>query len=248
MNTRSPTECPAWARLLAQAESTRTVHLRDLLASRKLVAEAAGVRYDFSRQRVDAMTLRLLADLAGERGFPEWRAALLSGEPINSTENRAAWHTALRAGESSPREVRDTLARVKALVSSIRTEKKFRRIVNLGTGGSDLGPRLLADALGDGALDVRFAANVDPRDLDRALEGADPARTLFIVVSKTFTTQETMSNAAAAKRWGGRYFYAISSNAGEAKRFGAIEVLPMWDWVGGRFSVWSAAGLAAACA
>src|SRR5712691_9256133 len=206
MNTQSPTECPAWARLLAQAESTRTAHLRDLFASRKLVAKAAGVRYDFSRQHVDAMTLRLLANLAGERGFPEWRAALLSGKPINSTENRAAWHTALRAGESSPREVRDTLARMKSLVSSIRTEKKFRRIVNLGTGGSDLGPRLLADALGDGALDVRFAANVDPHDLERAIEGAEPEETLFLIASKTFTTQETMANAEAAKRWGARHF------------------------------------------
>ncbi len=248
MNTRSPTECPAWARLLAQAESTRTVHLRDLFASRKLVAEAAGVRYDFSRQRVDAMTLRLLANLAGERGFPEWREALLSGKPINSTENRAAWHTALRAGKSSPREVRDTLARMKALVSSIRTEKKFRRIVNLGTGGSDLGPRLLADALGDGALEVRFAANVDPRDLERALEGAEPKTTLFVVASKTFTTQETMSNAAAAKKWGAKVFYAVTSNVEAAKQFGANEILPMWDWVGGRFSVWSAVGFTAACA
>jgi glucose-6-phosphate isomerase len=248
MNTRSPTECPAWAQLVAHAESRRTVHLRDLFASRKLVAEAPGVRYDFSRQRVDAMTLRLLASLAGERGFPEWRAALLSAKPINSTENRAAWHTALRAGESSPREVRDTLERMKSLVSSIRTEKKFKRIVNLGTGGSDLGPRLLADALGDGALDVRFAANVDPRDLERALEGADPKTTLFVVASKTFTTQETMSNAAAAKSWGGKVFYAVTSNVQAAKQFGASEILPMWDWVGGRFSVWSAVGFAAACA
>ncbi|HJX19856.1 MAG TPA: hypothetical protein VJ454_02625, partial [Steroidobacteraceae bacterium] len=180
------------------------------------------------------MTLRLLADLAGERGFPEWRAALLSGEPINSTENRAAWHSALRAGESSPREVRDTLARMKSLVSSIRAEKKFRRIVNLGTGGSDLGPRLLADALGDGALEVRFAANVDPRDLERALEGAEPKTTLFVVASKTFTTQETMSNAAAAKKWGGKAFYAVTSNVEAAKQFGANEILPTWDWVGGR--------------
>ncbi len=248
MNTRSPTECPAWARLLAQAESTRTVHLRDLLASRKLVAEAAGVRYDFSRQRVDAMTLRLLANLAGERGFPEWREALLSGKPINSTEKRAAWHTALRAGDSSPPEVRETLARMRTIATKLRVEKKFRRIVNLGTGGSDLGPRLLADALGDGALEVRFAANVDPRDLERALEGADPKTTLFVVASKTFTTQETMSNAAAAKKWGGKIFYAVTSNVEAAKQFGANEILPMWDWVGGRFSVWSAVGFTAACA
>jgi glucose-6-phosphate isomerase len=248
MNTRPPTECPAWAQLLAHAESRRTVQLRDLFASRKLVAEAPGVRYDFSRQRVDAMTLRLLANLADERGFPEWRAALLSGKPVNSTENRAAWHTALRAGASSPPEVRETLARMRTIATKLRSEKKFRRIVNLGTGGSDLGARLLADALGDSALEVRFAANVDPRDLERALEGADPKSTLFVVASKTFTTQETMSNAAAAKKWGGKVFYAVTSNVEAAKQFGASEILPMWDWVGGRFSVWSAVGFAAACA
>jgi len=107
MNTRSPTECPAWARLLAQAESTRTVHLRDLFASRKLVAKAAGVRYDFSRQRVDAMTLRLLADLAGERGFPEWRAALLSGKPINSTESALPGTPLLERGFFPARGARD---------------------------------------------------------------------------------------------------------------------------------------------
>jgi glucose-6-phosphate isomerase len=211
-------------------------------------AEAPGVRYDYSRQRIGAMTLRLLSGLAGERGLAAWRDALFAGEPINSTEKRAAWHTALRAGNSAPLEVLQTLERIKTLASKTRSEKKFKRIVNLGTGGSDLGPRLLADALGDGTLDVRFAANVDPKDLERALEGAEPASTLFIVVSKTFTTLETMANAQAAKQWGGKHFIAVSSNTGEAKKFGAMEVLPMWDWVGGRFSVWSAVGLAAACA
>jgi glucose-6-phosphate isomerase len=137
---------------------------------------------------------------------------------------------------------------MKALGSRLRSERRFRRIVNLGTGGSDLGPRLVSDALGDGALDVRFAANVDPRDLERALEGADPASTLFIVASKTFTTQETMSNAEAAKRWGAKNFFAVTSNVEAARKFGADEILPMWDWVGGRFSVWSAVGLAAMCA
>src|SRR6202008_4759272 len=112
----------------------------------------------------------------------------------------------------------------------------------------DLGPRLLADALADGAIDVRFAANVDPRDLERALDGADPAETLVIIVSKTFTTQETMANAERARQWGARHFHAVSATLDAAKRFGVTEVLPMWDWVGGRYSVWSAVGLAAACA
>jgi glucose-6-phosphate isomerase len=253
MNTRSPTECPSWAQLAQHAESWRGVHLRALFAAdsargRQFVAEAPGVRYDYSRQRLGALTLRLLAHLAAERGFAEWREALLSGSKINTTENRAAWHTALRAGESAPTEVRETLARMKNLVSSLRETQRVKRIVNLGTGGSDLGPRLLADALGDGALDVRFAANVDPRDLGRALEGAQPATTLFVVASKTFTTQETMANAAAAKEWGAKNFFAVTSNVEAAKAFGVSEILPMWDWVGGRFSVWSAVGFAAACA
>ena len=252
MNTRSPLECPSWAKLAQHAESWRTVHLRELFAndvarSLQLVAEGPGVRYDFSRQRLGAMTLRLLTHLAAERGFPEWRIALLSGSTVNSTEKRAAWHTALRAGDAAPAEVKETLGRMRQLVSTIREQKKFRRIVNLGTGGSDLGPRLVADALSDGEIDVRFAANVDPHDLERALEGAEPSSTLFVVVSKTFTTQETMANAARARELGARNFVAITANTAAAKEFGASEVLPMWDWVGGRFSVWSAVGFAAAC-
>jgi glucose-6-phosphate isomerase len=253
MNTLPPTECKAWAQLAHHAESWRSVTLRELFANdgaraAQFAANAPGVRLDYSRQRLGAMALRLLARLLEERGFDGWRDALLSGRIVNSTENRAAWHTALRAGETAPTEVQETLSRVLALAGKIRDEGRFRRVVNLGTGGSDLGPRLLADALGDGKLDVRFAANVDPRDLARALEGAEPASTLFIVVSKTFTTQETMANATAAKAWGGRHFVAISSNVEAARKFGATDVLPMWDWVGGRFSVWSAVGLAAACA
>jgi glucose-6-phosphate isomerase len=252
MNTTPPTECKSWQQLTHHLESWRSVHLRQLFSndvarSVQLVAEAPGLRYDYSRQRLGAMTLRLLANLANERGFAEWREALLTGKPINNTENRAAWHTALRAPDA-PRDVKDTLQHMKALASRLRSEKRFKRIVNLGTGGSDLGPRLVADALGDSTLDVRFAANVDPKDLERALEGADPASTLIIVASKTFTTQETMSNAEAAKRWGARTFFAVTSNVEAAKKFGAQEILPMWDWVGGRFSVWSAVGFAAMCA
>ena len=253
MNTRSPTQCDAWAKLAAHAAAWKAVQLRELFAgdakrSAQLAAQAPGLRYDFSRQRVDALTLRLLASLAEQRGLAEWREALFAGKPINSTESRPAWHTALRAGDSAPREVKETLQKMRGLASELRSRKQFRRIVNLGTGGSDLGPRLVADALGDGTLDVRFAANVDPQDLARALEGADPAATLFVVASKTFTTQETMANAAAARQWGGRHFMAVTANVEAAKTFGAGEILPMWDWVGGRFSVWSAVGLSAMCA
>jgi glucose-6-phosphate isomerase len=249
MNTTPPTQCNAWDPLVEQAESWRGVHLRELLAdasrTTQCTVEAAGVRYDYSRQRLGALTLRLLAHLAEQRGFAEWREALLSGKVVNSTENRAAWHTALRAS-SAPSEVRDTLERMRSLATAARA--RFKRVVNLGTGGSDLGPRLLTDALADGPLDVRFAANVDPHDLERSLQGARPDDTLFIIASKTFTTQETLANAEAAKRWGGKHFYAVSSNVELAKQFGATEVLPMWDWVGGRFSVWSAVGFAAMCA
>src|SRR4051812_28138689 len=251
LNTTPPTDCPSWAKLSHHAASWCEVHLSDLFAHDvargfQFQTEAPGVRLDYSRQRVGALTLRLLGSLAEERGLAAWRDALFSGKHINNTEDRAAWHTQLRSGTSS--EVLQTLERMKRITSKIRSEKTFKRIVNLGTGGSDLGPRLLADALSDGVLDVRFAANVDPKDLERALQGAEPESTLFIVVSKTFTTLETMANAAAAKRWGARHFIAVSSNVEEAKKFGATEVLPMWDWVGGRFSVWSAVGLAAACA
>jgi glucose-6-phosphate isomerase len=250
-NTKPPTDCRAWSQLATHAESWKGVHLRELFANDvaravQFGAEAPGVRLDYSRQRVGAMTLRLLSHLAAERGLPTWREALLSGKKINNTEDRAAWHTALRSGANA--EVQGVLAKVKTLAGELRQTRKYKRIVNLGTGGSDLGPRLVADALSDGVLDVRFAANVDPKDLERALEGADPAGTLFIVVSKTFTTQETMANAERAKQWGGKHFIAVSSNVELAKRFGATEVLPMWDWVGGRFSVWSAVGLAAMCA
>jgi glucose-6-phosphate isomerase len=252
MNTTSPTACPSWTALAAHAESSSGLHLRALFAAdgeraRHLVTEAAGVRLDYSRQRLGALTLRLLAHLGEERGFAEWRDALLSGGHVNNTEDRPAWHTALRAAHPPP-EVRETLERMGALARRLREERRFTRIVSLGTGGSDLGPRLLADALADGQLDVRFAANVDPRDLERALEGAQPAQTLVIVVSKTFTTQETMANAERAKRWGAQHFYAVSANVEAARRFGASEVLPMWDWVGGRYSVWSAVGFAAMCA
>jgi glucose-6-phosphate isomerase len=252
MNTAPPTECKAWQDLAHHAESWRGVHLRELFANDaaravQCAAEGAGLRYDYSRQRLGAMTLRLLAKLAAERGFDEWRDALLGGKPVNNTENRAAWHTALRADDAPP-EVQHSLERAKALASQIREEGRYARIVNLGTGGSDLGPRLLADALGDGRLDVRFAANIDPKDLQRALEGADPASTLFVVASKTFTTQETVANAEAAKRWGARHFVAVTSNVEAAKSFGVEEIFPMWDWVGGRFSVWSAVGFSAMCA
>ena len=237
MNTRAPTDCPAWRKLEAHAEGWRAARLSDLFAgeparARLLVAEAPGLRLDYSRQRVGALTLKLLEQLAVERGFDEWRAALYAGKEVNSTEGRAAGHVALRA-------------QTNGLAAKIRNEKTFERIVNLGTGGSDLGPRLLADAFGDGKLDVRFVANIDPVELERALAGADPAATLMVVVSKSFATRETLANAESARQRGFGNFCAVTSNAEAARKFGAAEVLAMPDSVGGRYSVWSAASLAA---
>jgi glucose-6-phosphate isomerase len=241
MNTTPPTACPAWRKLEAHAESWRSVQLAELFAgdparAATFGAQAPGLRLDFSRQRVGRLTLALLAQLLAERGFDAWRRALFAGEKVNLTEARAASHPAQRAATSG------TPARMTTLAAKIRAERKIRRVVNLGTGGSDLGPRLLADAFGDGTFDVRFAANVDPLDLERALAGADPAATLLVVVSKTFTTAETLANAAAARARGFGNILAVTANAAAAQNFGAREILPMPDSVGGRYSIWSAAG------
>ena len=242
-----PTECAAWDKLAAHAEAAREERLARLFAddprrAAQFVARAPGLALDYSRQRIGALGLRLLEQLAVERGLAEWRRALFAGAPVNSTEGRAARHTALRAGDAAPAEVKRTLARMRGLGAQLAG---VRRIVHLGTGGSDLGPRLVCDVLAEQArLEVRFAANVDPLDLARALAGAEPASTLVVVVSKTFTTQETLANARAAKAWLGGHgrIYAVTANEAAARAFGAAEVLPMWDWVGGRFSLWSAVG------
>jgi glucose-6-phosphate isomerase len=253
VNATPPIDCPAWAKLEAHAEGRRELALAQEFAAdperaRRLCAEAPGLQLDFSRQRVSAQTLRLLAQLAAERGLADWRAALFAGAPLNVTEARAARHADLRAGEAAPAEVRQALAGMRELAQGLAG---MRRIVHLGTGGSDLGPRLLLDALREQArIEVRFAASIDRLELARALEGAEPASTLVVAVSKTFTTAETLANAIAAKDWlGGKgRLIAVTANAPAAHAFGAADVLPMWDWVGGRFSVWSAASFSALAA
>jgi len=242
MNTTPPTACPVWRKLEAHAETWRAARLSELFAgeparARAMAAEAPGLRLDYSRQRVGALTLKLLARLAAERGFDEWRAALFAGEKVNNTEDRAATHIAVRADANAHEAM-------KALAEKIRAEGRYSRIVSLGTGGSDLGPRLLADAFGDGALDVRFVANIDRLELDRAIEGAQAQSTLVVVVSKTFTTQETLHNAAALKAQGFGNFMAATANAAAARQFGAREVLEFPDSVGGRYSIWTSAGFA----
>jgi glucose-6-phosphate isomerase len=273
MNTRPPTESAAWHALAALArawhgDALRRALVADATRAATLAAEAPGLRYAFARQRLDAAVRDQLVQLALARELPAWRGALLAGEAINDTEGRPAWHTALRAGASAPPEVRATLAQMRQLAARLRegawrgaSGRRIERIVHLGTGGSDLGPRLVVDALAESASvmpRVDFAANVDPLDLDRRLREADPAATLFVVVSKTFTTQETMANAQAAKAWlaqrlpaGARlepHFVAVSANVDGARSFGVSEVLPMWDWVGGRYSIWSAVGFSAMAA
>ena len=239
MNTIPPTDCPAWRKLEAHAASWRAARLGELFAAdparaKNLRAEGPGLSLDYSRQRVGGLTLKLLAQLAAERGFDEWRKALFAGDRINTTEDRAVTHVQLRAGNVDPHLLERS--------RSVREQKRYRRIVNLGTGGSDLGPRLLADAFGDGTLDVRFVANIDAVELERALAGADPATTLMVAVSKTFSTQETLSNAAAARKLGYKELIAVTANPEAAKKFGATEILEMPESVGGRYSVWSAAG------
>jgi glucose-6-phosphate isomerase len=241
MNTTSPLLCPAWRTL----EALAGVSFRKTPGN---AVEAAGVRLDFSRQKVSREILEALYRLAAERGFADWRKALFAGERINTSENRAVLHTALRAGKHAPNEVREVLEHVFSVSEKIRTEGRFKRVINLGTGGSDLGPRLLADAFADGALDARFVANIDPVELARALEGAEPASTLAVVVSKTFTTAETMQNAHALRQWGCRNFVAVTTNLAAAQEFKPLVTFPMWDWVGGRYSVWSAVSFSAACA
>jgi glucose-6-phosphate isomerase len=241
MNTTPPTACPAWKKLEAHADTWRAARLGELQSddparARQMLADAPGLTLDYSRQLAGALTLRLLGQLAAERGFAGWRAALFAGEKINNTEQRAATHIALRADGAA--------AGILGLAASIRKEKRYKRIINLGTGGSDLGARLLADAFGDGALDIRFVANIDPVERERAIAGAEAGSTLVIVVSKTFSTQETLENAKALRGLGFKNFIAVTANAGAAEKFGASEILPMPATVGGRYSVWSAAGFA----
>jgi len=234
-----------------------------------LSVSACGLLLDYSKNALDLNTIGFLVELARERGVEAWRAALFAGEPVNNTEGRPALHTALRAasprGDDISLAIRGTLERMRLFSETIRRGvwkghdgRALRTVVHLGIGGSHLGPRAVCTALADTGrreLEVRFVANVDAHELDAALAGLDPATTLFVVASKTFPTAETMMNARSARAWalaGGvperalpQHFIAISANPREVTEFGldARTMLPMWDWVGGRFSLWSAIGL-----
>ncbi|HEY6864575.1 MAG TPA: glucose-6-phosphate isomerase, partial [Burkholderiales bacterium] len=230
----------------------------------------------------DAETLRLLVALAEQADVRGWIRRMYAGEPINATEGRAVLHVALRSDASAFPEGRDVMPLVRAARERMRrfveqvhggdasgaTGERIADVVNIGIGGSDLGPRMATRALrrfrAPGSPRLHFVANIDPADLDAALEGLAPARTLFIVASKTFTTAETLDNAARARRWlesglgknpaaAGRidrHFAAVTANESGAREWGlaAERIFPLWDWVGGRYSLWSAVGLPVALA
>ena len=274
------TKLPAWNALEAHYRQIRGLHLRDLFAAdpgraARFTAEAAGLYLDYSKNRITAETVKLLLCLANESGLRERIDAMFRGEKINVTEKRAVLHTALRAPKSSTilvdgenvvphvHAVLDKMAvfsdRVRNGVWKGQTGKRIRNIVNIGIGGSDLGPVMAYEALkhySERAMTFRFVSNVDGTDFVEAVRDLDPAETLFIVSSKTFTTLETMSNAHAARAWsvsglGGstesvaKHFVAVSTNASEVSKFGidTANMFEFWDWVGGRYSMDSAIGL-----
>ena len=266
---------PAWQALAAHAESQRARHLRELFAADEQRFAALSLRHgdlllDFSKQRVSAETLALLRQLASAADLPAWQERMLAGVAINHSEGRAVRHVALRAGADAPPEVQAVLARLRAFCEGIHNGdwrgyagERIIDVVNIGIGGSDLGPRMAAKALTawqQPDLTVHFVANVDSADLATVLAGLNPRTTLFIVASKTFTTLETMTNARSARDWllaaAGdeaavqKHFVAVSTNLAATGAFGIApeNVFAFWDWVGGRFSLWSAIGLPVALA
>ncbi len=256
----------------------RQLFERDPERFTKLSGEAAGLFLDYSKNRVSEQTMALLCALARERGVERQRDAMFAGEKINVTEQRAVLHTALRApreaqlnvdGQDVSADVHAVLARVKAFSDLVRSGqwlghngKRITDVVNIGIGGSDLGPKMVCLALRPYSLPglkLHFVSNVDGHDMDATLSEVDPDTTLFIVASKTFTTSETMQNAQTARAWFlahtndadvSRHFVAVSTNLEAIKAFGIdpANMFPFWDWVGGRYSVWSAIGLPVALA
>ena len=279
MTSLDPTQTDAWAALVRHRDALAGTQIRSLFESdpdrfTRFSHTQGGLTVDLSKQRVTAETVSLLLDLAAAMNVEDRRAQMFAGETINITENRAALHVALR--DSSGRsymadgvdvapDIAATRDRIAEFAQSVidgsctgHTGQSFDRVVNIGIGGSDLGPRCVVTALGTHCgIHADFVATVDGNALNDVLSVADPARTLFIVCSKSFSTQETKTNADAAKRWltgalgtdaVAAHFVAVSANPDEAAAFGIPQdnVFPMWNWVGGRYSLWSAIGLAVA--
>jgi glucose-6-phosphate isomerase len=271
---------PAWKALEAHYRKIKELHLRKLFADdpsrgERLTVEAAGIYFDYSKNRVTDETLKLLVQLAEESGLRAHINAMFRGEKINVTEKRAVLHVALRAprGESIVVDGQNVVPQVHAVLDKMadfsdrvrggawkgHTGKRIRSVVNIGIGGSDLGPVMAYEALkhySDRNMTFRFVSNVDGTDFAEATVDLDPAETLFIVSSKTFTTLETMTNAHTARAWllkglGGdekavaKHFVAVSTNAAEVAKFGidTANMFEFWDWVGGRYSMMSAIGL-----
>src|SRR5579884_512891 len=273
------TQLPAWKALQAHYAQVRDVHLRELFAQdasrgERLSAEGAGIFLDYSKNRVTDETLRLLLQLANEAGLRERIDAMFRGDKINVTEERAVLHVALRAPEGTRIEVdgenvvpgvHDVLHKMAHFAAQVRggdwrgyTGKPIRNVINVGIGGSDLGPVMAYEALRSYRrrdMSFRFVSNVDGTDFAEATHDLDPAETLFIISSKTFTTLETMTNARTAREWAlaalsdeaaiARHFVAVSTNTAEVAKFGidTANMFEFWDWVGGRYSMDSAIGL-----
>ncbi len=274
------TESPAWTALVRHREGMEAVHMRDLFAAdperfSRFSLEACGLLFDYSKNRITEHTMGLLFDLARQREVEGWRDRMFAGERINTTENRAVLHTALRNRSDRPvmvdgrdvmPEVRRVLHRMERFTKAVRegawlgyTGQPITDVVNIGIGGSDLGPLMASEALSPfmhPEIAVHFVSNVDGTHIAEALEWLDPETTMFVIASKTFTTQETLANAHTARAWFletagdprhvARHFVAVSTNEAEVRAFGIDPEEAMfgfWDWVGGRYSLWSAIGL-----
>ncbi len=280
-NGGSLTASSEWKALGSHYEKIKDRHMRDMFASdpdrfKKFSIELGDMLIDYSKHRIDDETMHLLFNLAGASGVKEAATAMFSGKTINWTEGRAVLHSALRNRSNTPvivdgtdvmPEVNAVLEKMKSFCQRVRsgewcgfTGKKIRYVVNIGIGGSDLGPVMICEALkhyADGPV-VRFVSNVDGTDFVEKTKGLNPEETLFIVASKTFTTQETMTNAVTARDWllktlGDKkavasHFVALSTNKDAVEAFGidSANMFEFWDWVGGRYSSWSAIGLSIA--
>jgi glucose-6-phosphate isomerase len=273
------TDRPEWRALAHHAKETQTNHLRELFAQdsergKRLSLQTGDIFADYSKNRVTDETMRLLFDLARVANVETLRDQMFSGEKINTTEHRAVLHVALRKQDNEPLivEGQDVMADVRAVLTHMTefseavrsgewqgyTGKPIRNIINIGIGGSDLGPVMVTEALkhySQRDLNVRFISNVDANHFAETAEGLDPTETLFIIASKTFTTDETMTNAQTARAWLldslhdeaaiAKHFVAVSTNTDEVRKFGINpeNMFEFWDWVGGRYSLTSAIGL-----
>lgn len=277
LKSTNPTTTKSWSLLKEHFNEVKNVHMKDLFAQNKDRASQMTIHWedfyvDYSKHRITSETLKLLLNLAEEVDLKDAISKYFSGEIINKTEGRAVLHTALRAPKSAKvyvdgndviPEVYEVKDKIKKFTNQIVkgelkgfTNKPFTDIVNIGIGGSDLGPAMVVEALGfyKNHLNTHFVSNVDGDHVNEVIKKLNPETTLFVIVSKTFTTQETLSNANTIRDWFlrsgsqkdvAKHFVAVSTNIQKVKEFGIDEsnIFPMWDWVGGRFSLWSAVGL-----